>query len=125
REIYAIDIFGEAIDKAKENVKAAGLSVNFIHRDYLDFKHDYLFDEIVANMPVRGKKTKDEQDAFYDGFFEKSDEILAPEGVMILYSNEKGFIFKQLRLKKNLSLVKEFVIREKDGFGLFIIRKNH
>ena len=23
--------------------------------DFFDFKHDYLFDEIVTNMPVRGK----------------------------------------------------------------------
>ncbi|MCR5272343.1 MAG: methyltransferase [Lachnospiraceae bacterium] len=122
REVYAIDTFGEAIDKAKENVKAAGLSVNFIHRDYLDFTHEYPFDEIIANMPVRGKKTKEEQDAFYDGFFSKSAEILAPGGIMILYSNEKGFIFKQLRVKSGFSLLKEFVIRERDGFGLYIIK---
>lgn len=60
----------------------------------MDFKHKYLFDEIITNLPVRGKKTKEEQDLFYKRFFDKSEEILAPGGVMILYSNENGFIKK-------------------------------
>lgn len=122
REIYAIDTFGEAIDKAKENTALAGMEINFIHRDFLDFTHDYPFDEVIANMPVRGKKTKEEQDAFYSGFFDKCAQIMAPGGIMILYSNEKSFIFKQLRIREKFSLVKEFVIRERDGFGLYIIR---
>ncbi|MBO5302767.1 MAG: methyltransferase [Lachnospiraceae bacterium] len=121
REIYGIDIFGDAIEKAKTNCEAANVRVNFIHKDYLDFKHKYLFDEIIANMPVRGKKTKEEQDNFYAGFFTKSLELLAPEGNIILYANEDGFIKKQLRLHPKLRLKQEFVIREKDKFVLYII----
>lgn len=121
REIYGIDIFGDAVEKAKINCEAAGMRVNFIHRDYLDFKHNYLFDEIIANMPVRGKKTKEEQDKFYEGFFDKSLKLLAPGGNMILYSNEDGFIKKQLRLHSKLRLKQQFVIREKDQFVLYII----
>lgn len=121
REIYGIDIFGEAVDKAKINCEAAGIHVNFIHRDYLDFKHNYLFDEIIANMPVRGKRTREEQDAFYSGFFQKSEELLAPEGVLILYSNETGFVKKQLRLHQKMKLYQEYVIRDRDQFVLYII----
>ncbi|MBO5372938.1 MAG: methyltransferase [Lachnospiraceae bacterium] len=121
REIYGIDIFGEAIEKAKVNCELAGMHVNFIHRDYLDFKHGYLFDEIIANMPVRGKKTKEEQDMFYEAFFRKSEELLAPKGVLILYSNETGFIKKQLRLHPKLRLQQEYIIRKKDQFALYII----
>lgn len=121
REIYGIDIFGDAIEKAKINCEAAGMRVNFIHRDYLDFKHGYLFDEIIANMPLRGKKTKEEQDAFYNAFFAKSEELLVQGGKLILYSNETGFVKKQLRLRKRLRLCQEYVIREKDQFVLFII----
>lgn len=54
REKYGIDIFGPAIEGARENASLAGEKINFIHRDYFDFKHDYLFDEIITNMPVRG-----------------------------------------------------------------------
>lgn len=69
----------------------AGEKINFIHRDYFDFKHDYLFDEIITNMPVRGKQSRSEMDALYASFFEKSKEILAPGGVMIFYSNEEAY----------------------------------
>lgn len=123
REKYGIDIFGDAIVKARENAALAGEKINFIHRDYFDFRHDYLFDEIITNMPVRGKKTKEEMDQFYASFFSKSEEIMNIGGIIVLYSNESGFIKKQLRLNSGYKLLQEFVIREKDHFHLFIIRK--
>jgi len=58
REMYGIDIFGDAINGARENASLAGEKINFIHRDFLDFKHEYLFDEIITNMPVRGKRQR-------------------------------------------------------------------
>jgi len=119
---YAIDIFGEAVEKAKENVKKADMTVNFIHRDYLDFSHEYKFDEIISNLPQRGKKTREEHEKFYEGFFDKSAEIMADGGILVIYSNEKGFIYKQLRLRKSFKLLREFTIREKEEFSLYIIQ---
>ena len=55
REMYGIDIFGEAIVKARENTQAAGTRVWYINRDFFDFTHDYKFDEIITDMPPRGK----------------------------------------------------------------------
>ena len=79
---------------ARENAALAGEKINFIHRDYFDFKHDYKFDEIVTNMPVKGKKAKEDMDAFYARFFEKSKSLLAEDGIIIMYSNEVGFVKK-------------------------------
>lgn len=121
REVYAIDVFGEAVAKARINAEAAGLKVNLIHKDYLDFKHGYLFDEIICNMPMRGKRTKEEQDAFYQGFFDKSQELMAPGGILLLYSNENGFVKKQLRLHPGFRLHKEFLISEKEPFYFYVI----
>ena len=121
REKYGIDIFGEAIEMARENASLAGERINFIHRDYFDFKHDYKFDEIITNMPVKGKKTREEMDAFYAEFFKKSKEVLASDGIIIMYTNEIGFVKKQLRLQTNYRLLQEFEIRKKDDFHLFII----
>lgn len=121
REKYGIDIFGDAIEMARENASLAGEKINFIHRDYLDFKHDYKFDEIITNMPVRGKKTKEEMDDFYASFFEKSKSVLAEDGVIIMYSNEVGFVKKQLRLMPEYRLIQQFVIRKKTQDTLFII----
>lgn len=123
RMMYGIDIFGEAITKARENTQLAGREIYYINRDFFDFSHKYLFDEIITNMPDRGKKTKEEHDQFYSAFFEKAGELLAGNGKMILYSNEKNYIKKQLRLHKEFSLLKEFSMEEKDGYFLFIIEK--
>lgn len=123
REMYGIDIFGEAIAGARENASLAGEKINFIHRDFLDFKHDYLFDEIITNMPVKGKKTKEEMDAFYGAFFEKAASLLTDDGKIIMYTNETGFVKKQLRLQTKYRLAQEFCIRKKEQFFLYIIEK--
>ena len=121
REKYGIDIFGDAIAGARENAAAAGELIHYIHRDYFDFKHEYPFDEIITNMPMRGRKTKEEMDAFYARFFEKSKEVLLPGGRMIFYSNEEGFVKKQLRLYKEYRLLAEFTIRKKEQFSLYVV----
>lgn len=121
REMYGTDIFGEAIAYARENTELAGVKINYIHRDFMDFKHEYLFDEIVTNMPLRGKKSKQEMDDFYRDFFEKAKEILAKEAMIIMYTNEIGFVKKQLRLQKNYSLLQETCMQPKNDFYLLII----
>lgn len=123
REKYGVDIFGDAIRMARENATAAGEQIHFINRDYFDFTHDYLFDEIITNMPVRGaSKSKEETDSFYGKFFEKSAGMLRSGGVVVMYSNEEGFVKKQLRLRKDYRLLQEHCIREKDHFYLFVIQ---
>lgn len=121
REMYGTDIFGEAIAFARENTQNAGLHVNYIHRDFMDFKHEYLFDEIITNMPVRGTKTKQEMDAFYGAFFEKAKTHLTKDGVIIMYTNEIGFVKKQLRLHKEFSLLQETCLQPKNDFNLLIM----
>lgn len=121
REKYGIDIFGDAIEGARENATLAGEKINFIHRDYFDFTHGYLFDEIITNMPVRGKKTKEEMDDFYSNFFSKSKSLLTADGKLIFYSNEEGFVKKQLRLHSEYRLLQEFCICEKEHFYLYIV----
>ena len=121
REMYGTDIFGDAIVFARENTELAKKKINYIHRDFFDFKHDYLFDEIVTNMPLRGKKSKQEMDDFYRDFFEKSKEILAKEAILVMYTNEIGFVKKQLRLHKEYSLLQETCLQAKNDFYLLIL----
>ena len=121
REKYGTDIFGEAIDGARENAALAGEQINFIHRDFFDFKHDYLFDEIVTNMPVRGKMTREQLDRLYEKFFRKALTILEKEAVIVMYTGEIGFVKKQLRLHREFSLLEEYCMQSKAGCYLFII----
>ena len=117
------------IEKDKEQVKKELKEKTLKELDYIipasarivDFKHDYKFDEIISNLPSRGKKTKEEMDSFYGEFFEKSKSVLAEDAVMILYSNESGFIKKQLRLRPEYRLIQEFIIRKKTNDALYII----
>ena len=121
REMYGTDIYGDAIIFARENTDLAKKKINYIHRDFMDFKHDYLFDEIVTNMPLRGKKSKQEMDEFYQAFFEKAKEILAKEAILVMYTNEIGFVKKQLRLHKEYSLLQETCLQAKNDFYLLIL----
>lgn len=120
--IYGLDIFGDAIEKAKENTEAARAIIHYINRDFFDFKHDYLFDEIITNMPrAMGHKEEDEIFSLYQKFFIKASEHLKTEGIMILYSHNKEYV-RKLMNHKIYRLEKEFEISRKEGAYLFIIR---
>ena len=47
---------------------------------------------------------------------------MAKGGVMLLYSNENGFVKKQLRLHARFGLLKEFLISEKEQFYFYVIQ---
>lgn len=121
KEKYATDIFGDAIAYGRENAHHAGMDIHFIHRDYFDFRHEYPFDEIITNMPLRGKRTKEEMDKLYGAFFDKSKEILATEAVLVMYTNEIGFVKKHLRLRAEYRLLQETCMQKRSGFYLLVI----
>lgn len=122
KEMYATDIFGEAVIYGRENAQNAGARIHFINRDFMEFSHEYLFDEIVTNMPLSGKKSKQEMDDFYGAFFRKAKEILKADAVIIMYTNEMGFVKKQLRLNKEYELLEEICMQTKNDFNLVIMR---
>ena len=122
REIYGIDIFGEAIAKARANTDITGMKINYIHRDFFDFRHDYKFDEIITNMPVRGKKTKEEMAKLYEEFFKKAETLLSEKGIIIMYTNELGFVKKNLRINKRFNLLQETLMLSKGEYYLLIIQ---
>ena len=121
RNMYATDIFADAIEKGQENADKAQMWIHFINRDFFTFTHGYPFDELISNMPARGKKTKDEQDRLYADFFAKAAQICGDGAKLILYSNEMGFIKKQLRLHKEFQMLQETLIRKTGEYYLFVI----
>ena len=122
KEVYGLDIYGEAIEKAKINSVDIGANIHYINRDYYDFKHDYLFDEIITEFPARGKMSRDEMDELYEMFFNKSKEHLHNGGILVISSNEVGFIKKYLRLNKEYRLLKEFMIDQKQDIHEYILK---
>lgn len=123
RTAYGTDTFGEAVKGARENAAIAHMNINFVQRDFMNFTHEYPFDEIWADMPARGNRTKEEQDELYQSFFIHAKSLLKEHGRIFLYGNENGFVKKHLRLQDDLSLKQEFCMREKDGTYFYIIEK--
>lgn len=122
-DAYGVDIYGEAIRAAKINAAAAQIECNFITRSITEFTTKHTINEVFADLPERGKKTKEEHDLFYKKFFDKMQEVLAAKGYLFLYSDEAGIVKKYLRLHPLFSLKREFAIRPKEGKVFYIIQK--
>lgn len=90
-------------------------------QEFFDFRHEYLFDEIITEMP---RFDKGQADDFYRRFFDKAGEVLKEEGVIILVSEEMGIIKKYLRLNKKFRLINELPFNSKENINIYIIMKN-
>lgn len=115
---YGLDIHGDSIKKAELNMRMARVMANLINRNFNDFKHEYLFDEIVTNMPT-SKSSSADIEQIYKEFFSKAKQHLKERGVMVLYSHDKALIKKYA---KGIYLIeKEFEISAKEGAYVYII----
>jgi len=120
--MYGLDIYSDAIIKAKENTEVAQVTAYYINRDFFDFKHEYLFDEIFTNMPrAMGHKEEDEIFTLYQKFFLKAPEHLKKDSIMILYSHNQDYV-KRLVNKNQYHIEQEYEISKKEGAYLFVIR---
>ena len=72
-QMYGVDTFGKAIEGARINTSKAGAHANYINRNYFDFEHSMLFDEIITDMPVLEYGAADE---FYGRFLSYSEGLL-------------------------------------------------
>lgn len=122
--LYGVDIYAEAIEKARENAKEAKVPVNFINRDFLDFRHEYLFDEIITNMPtVTRTKGVEEITELYERFFEKIPSVLKEDGILAVYTTEESILLHVMKSCGFLKLEKKWVIREKEGSVLYLFKQ--
>lgn len=123
--MYGIDLFGEAIDKAIINAKRAEAVINFINRDFFDFTHNYLFDEIFTNMPTRGgRKSEQEMVMLYHEFFNKALRVLKNEAVIIMYTRDKSLVLKEVSSRSQCTVLEEYAISKKEDAYLYIIGIN-
>lgn len=122
RSLYGVDTFGQAILQGRENASAAGTVINFINRNFFDFKHEYKFDEIITDMPRQtGRIGGGEIEALYRQFFDKLPEVMANEGLIILYANEKELLEKEIRRCAYIKVLKYKVLSAKDNYFTAIL----
>lgn len=120
--MYGLDIFGEAIEKARKNTERDGSIVHYINRDFFDFTHDYLFDEIITDMPRSTDSM--ELGALYHRFFNRAYEFLKEDGVIILYTMNPELTERELKRHAGFRKKEEYLLNEKNQTKVYIIEKN-
>ncbi|MDO5402490.1 MAG: methyltransferase [Eubacteriales bacterium] len=117
---YGIDIYGEAIEGARVNTEAAGQIIHYINKDYFEFEHSYLFDEIFTYMPYEtGNKDKTEISQLYQKFFTKALSNLTADGRIILYTHNREMA-EQYAKKAGFKILAHEIILEKAGTDLYV-----
>ena len=120
---YGLDIFEEAIEKARRNTEAAGQLIHYVNRDCFTFTHEYLFDEIFTNMPfAQGRKTPAEIYDIYVRFFETAGKLVKPDGMIMLYTHDKAYVDK-LSLKAGFVTLKKCQINVKEDTWFYVLKK--
>ncbi len=120
---YAVDTFGEAIEKARGNLRRAGVRCNLIHRNFLDFRHDYLFDEVITNLPYAVRvEDMAHIEHLYRAFFPKAAGHLKENGILAIYTRDAE-LCASLAQASGFSICLKKRIQERDAADWMIFRK--
>jgi len=121
--LYGLDIFEEAVIKARENSERAKIPIHYINRDVRDFTHEYLFDEIVSDLPLTGKtRNLYEIKMLYEAFLKRVPEFLKKDGMLFLYTSEENALKSALRECTEMKVLKEFLIQSNTNSKLYVIQ---
>ena len=120
--MYGLDINAEAIQSAKENTELAGQIAHYINRDFFTFTHEYLFDEIITDMPFSvNDKNVSEIEGIYKKFFVQAKKVLKEQGTIIMFSRNP--LFAEIYAKKSgLKIEKRYAMSPKDDVAVFVIK---
>ncbi len=121
--MYGLDIFGEAIEKARRNTRRADRIVNYIQRDFFTFRHEYRFDEVITNMPASaGEGSKQSLRALYHSFFSYVGGLLKDSAVLILYTTAPNYVVESVQRTAGFRIEKSFLLNEKNQTTVFVIQ---
>lgn len=122
KDTYGVDQYGEAIIKARENSKQVGPMIHYVQRNYENFTHSYLFDELITNMPTATRKvSREDVNKCYGYLFSQGRNLLKEGGIMVVYGNEHGTMKRLLRINREFSLLKDIEIDVKLQCHLYVI----
>lgn len=118
---YGIDILEDAIVKARINTEEAGQIIHYINKDFFDFEHEYLFDEIFTNMPFAfAHKTEEEIQELYVHFFDSAKIHLKQDSTVIMYTHNADLV-RRLAPGRGYTIQKQFEIMTREGTYLIIL----
>lgn len=121
--LYGVDVYGPAVAGARENAETARMPIHYINRDFRDFTHEYLFDEIVTNFPTKGKNMNGHDlEALYEKFFGRLEQLLCPGGFVLLYTQDRTFVKRQLKKNPAVRLLREWPMGGQEESWLCALR---
>ncbi len=115
--LYGVDLLGEAVEKARENTRLANRTIHYVNRNFFDFTHEALFDEMITNLPTKGR-TRDEKEIghMYHRFFVRLPELLKKGGILVAYAADYAPLRQAIETHRQTVRVKEkFCINEREG----------
>ncbi len=119
---FGVDIQEEAIEKARKNTEITKQIIHYVNRDFFRFQHDYLFDEVITNMPFRiGRVTEDEIVELYVRFFRSIPAYLKEQAILVLYSHDKR-LAEQLAGESDFRILDTYEISAREGTDVLILR---
>lgn len=120
---YGIDFNEECIEKAKTNTEAAHQIIHYVNKNFFQFTHEYLFDEIITDMPFCiGRKTEEEIRDVYEQFFPAARNILKDQGIVIMYTHDREYV-KIYSSREHFTILREFEISKKEGTYVIVLRE--
>ena len=139
--IYGIDHYAEAVEKARTNAalfremrsgmpeggkggmrepgQVQYVPVHYINRDFFDFTHEYLFDEIITYLP---DVQAEEQEAFAERFLAKASGLLKDNAVLIVLTNAPSPVKKAAA--DRCEILEEFLLNERIGCTELIMKRS-
>lgn len=123
KSMYGLDILEQAVQAAWENSRRAGMTIHVVHRNFNDFKHEYKFDEILTDMPrTENLRGKDSAAYLYELLFTRGRELLAPQGIMAVYSEDGKLMERKLAENSWLQRVQRIPVAKDHTSWLYILQ---
>ncbi len=132
KAFYGVDIFGDAIKKAKKNMdmflkslktKGKKPAVYFINRDFFEVELDHVIDEVITDMPfAMGKTTEADIEMIYERFFGAVDRILSHDGVILLYTRDMPLV-SRFSKAEGFATVGRYEISAREGTFVCVLRR--
>lgn len=123
KSMYGLDISEQAVQAAWENSQRAGVTIHLVHRNFNDFKHEYKFDEILTDMPrAMNGRAKESAEYFYELLFARGRGLLAPQGIMAVYSEEGRLMEKKLTENPWLKRIRRIPMTKEQTSWLYILQ---
>lgn len=110
-DVYGVDRFGDAIRKARVNAEKMH-RINFVNRDFFDFRSDYPFDEIITEFPEPGKE---EEEMFMARFVRRCGELFSPQAVLIAVTGSPRALEDAAQETGQFVKQQEYLLNERTG----------